>query len=172
MAYVEQRAQIDTTFPISVFDVGLSGSYGRVGLFKSPGRQEQQTAERALKQVKLWELRDRQIGELSGGQLQRVFIARTIVQAADLIILDEPFVGIDMKSEAEIMMVLRQWREIGKTVIVVHHDLNKVTDYFDHILVMNHGILAQGEVQQVYQYDIIKQAFSADLGQALFAGGA
>ena len=109
----------------------LTGTYGKLGLFKSPGHKEKELANDALKQVNLSEFKNRQIGELSGGQLQRVFVARAIVQQADVVILDEPFVGIDVKSENEIMNVLRGWRDSGKSIIVVHHDLNKVAAYFD-----------------------------------------
>lgn len=106
IAYVEQRAALDLTFPISVFEVVLTGTYGKLGLFKSPGQTERDDVMKALEQVNLTEFRNRQIGELSGGQLQRVFVARAIVQQAEVVILDEPFVGIDMKSEEEIMHVL------------------------------------------------------------------
>lgn len=100
--------------------------------------------------VKLAEFSQRQISELSGGQLQRVFVARAIVQDADVIILDEPFVGIDMKSEADIIAILKKWRAAGKTIIVVNHDLNKVTTYFDDLVIINHGVVAQGQTQDVF----------------------
>ena len=168
IAYVEQRAALDLTFPISVFEVVLTGTYGKLGLFKSPGRKERELAIDALKQVNLVEFKNRQIGELSGGQLQRVFVARAIVQQADVVILDEPFVGIDMKSEEEIMNVLRGWRNAGKTIIVVHHDLNKVAAYFDELLIMNHGVIAHGPVSTVYTQENMTRAFSADLSAMLF----
>ena len=146
----------------------LTGTYGKLGLFKSPGRKERELAIDALKQVNLVEFKNRQIGELSGGQLQRVFVARAIVQQADVVILDEPFVGIDMKSEEEIMNVLRGWRNAGKTIIVVHHDLNKVAAYFDELLIMNHGVIAHGPVSTVYTQENMTRAFSADLSAMLF----
>ncbi|WP_022791481.1 metal ABC transporter ATP-binding protein [Weissella halotolerans] len=168
IAYVEQRADLDLSFPINVEELVLTGTYSKLGLFKTPGKAERQAAQAALAQVKLLDFRKRQIGELSGGQLQRVFVARAIVQEAQVVILDEPFVGIDMHSEAEIMKILQAWREAGKTIIVVHHDLNKVRQYFDDLVVMNHGIIAAGPVEQVYQRETIQQAFSADLGAVLF----
>lgn len=168
IAYVEQRANLDLTFPISVFELVLTGTYGKLGLFKSPGQVEKDLAMDALKQVKLEEFKNRQIGGLSGGQLQRVFVARAIVQQADVVILDEPFVGIDMTSEAEIMNILKKWRNEGKTIIVVHHDLNKVANYFDNLVIMNHGIVASGPVGDVYTQQNIQKAFSADLGAVLF----
>ena len=110
----------------------------------------------------------RQIGNLSGGQLQRVFVARAILQQAEIVILDEPFVGIDLESEGAIMKILKQWRNENKTIIVVHHDLNKVFDYFDELVVMNHGIIDYGPTKEVYNSKNIEKAFSADLSSVLF----
>ena len=169
IAYVEQRKDLDLTFPINVLDLVLTGTYGRLGLLKSPGKKERQAALEALEQVGLEDFTKRQISQLSGGQLQRVFVACAIVQQADIMILDEPFVGIDMKSEQEIMAILNQWRDAGKTLIVVHHDLNKVSNYFDELVVMNHGIIAEGPVEEVYTAQNIERAFSADLSNVLFA---
>ena len=168
IAYVEQRKDLDLTFPINVQDLVLTGTYGRLGLLKSPGKKERQAALDALTQVGLEDFKKRQISQLSGGQLQRVFVARAIVQHAEIIIMDEPFVGIDMKSEQEIMTILNQWRDAGKTLIVVHHDLNKVSKYFDELVVMNHGIVAEGPVKEVYTAQNIERAFSADLSSVLF----
>ncbi|AVK62654.1 manganese ABC transporter ATP-binding protein [Lactobacillus sp. CBA3606] len=169
VAYVEQRKELDLTFPINVFEVVLTGTYGRLGLFKSPGKAERQASQAALAQVDLTAFAKRQIGNLSGGQLQRVFVARAIVQQAELIILDEPFVGIDLQSETAIMAILKQWRDQGKTIIVVHHDLNKVSRYFDDLVILNHGIVDFGPVETVYQAANIEKAFSADLSAVLFA---
>ncbi len=108
IAYVEQRKDLDLTFPIDVFDLVLTGTYGKLGLFKNPGKAEKQASRDALEQVSLTEFSKRQISNLSGGQLQRVFVARAIVQQADIIILDEPFVGIDLQSETAIMKILKQ----------------------------------------------------------------
>ncbi|WP_179394184.1 metal ABC transporter ATP-binding protein [Lacticaseibacillus absianus] len=168
IAYVEQRKDLDLTFPINVFDVVLTGTYGQLGLFRSPGKAERTAAYEALAQVELTGFAPRQIGSLSGGQLQRVFVARAIVQQADIIILDEPFVGIDLQSETAIMTILKAWRDAGKTIIVVHHDLNKVSRYFDDLVVMNHGIIDFGPVAQTYSAANIEQAFSADLSAVLF----
>ena len=169
-AYVEQRKNLDLTFPISVFDVVMTGTYGKLGFLKSPGKKERAASQAALAQVSLTEFANRQIGNLSGGQLQRVFVARAIVQEAEVIILDEPFVGIDLQSETAIMAILQQWRDAGKTIIVVHHDLNKVSRYFDDLVIMNHGIVDYGAVSDVYNAKNIEKAFSADLSAVLFAG--
>jgi len=169
IAYVEQRKDIDLTFPINVFDVVLTGTYGRLGLFREPSKADRQRCQDALDQLGLSEFAQRQISQLSGGQLQRVFVARAIVQDASIIIMDEPFVGIDLQSETVIMRLLHQWRDEGKTVIVVHHDLNKVNHYFDELVILNHGIVAAGPVAEVYTPANIERTFSADLSQVLFA---
>lgn len=168
IAYVEQRKNLDLTFPISVFDVVLSGTYAKLGLFKNPGKLEKKQATNALEQVGLLELKNRQIGELSGGQLQRVFVARAIVQDAQVVILDEPFVGIDLQSERAIMNILHDWQQKGKTIIVVHHDLNKAPQYFDDLVILNHGIVDFGPTSAVYKPENIQKAFSADLSHVLF----
>ncbi|KRO28390.1 manganese abc transporter, atp-binding protein (mtsc) [Lactiplantibacillus fabifermentans DSM 21115] len=173
IAYVEQRKDLDLSFPISVFEVVMTGTYGKLGLFRQPGKAARDASRAALEQVDLAEFADRQIGQLSGGQLQRVFVARAIVQEAQVIILDEPFVGIDLQSETAIMAILKQWRDAGKTIIVVHHDLNKVSHYFDDLVILNHGIIDYGPVDDVYTADNIERTFSADLSAVLFspAGG-
>ncbi|CAM3111240.1 MAG: metal ABC transporter ATP-binding protein [Pseudolactococcus laudensis] len=168
VAYVEQRSAVDLTFPINVLDLVLTGTYPKLGIFKSPGPLEKQAALDALAQVDLANFKDRQIGSLSGGQLQRVFVARAIVQDAAVVILDEPFVGIDMASEQKIMAILKQWSDAGKTMIVVNHDLNKVTQYFDDLVIINRGIIAQGPVSETYQMVNIQKAFSLDFGKLLF----
>lgn len=168
IAYVEQRKELDLSFPINVFEVVLSGCYGRLGLFKDPKKQDKKRVWQALEAVGLTNLAKRQIGELSGGQLQRVFVARAIVQDAQVIILDEPFVGIDLKSEQEIIKILKAWQKENKTIIIVHHDLSKVYDYFDELVIVKQGILAKGVVKEVYTKENIAQAFNMDLAQTLF----
>ncbi|KRM23404.1 metal ABC transporter ATP-binding protein [Latilactobacillus graminis] len=168
IAYVEQRKDLDLNFPINVFDVVLTGTYGQLGVFHNPGQKAKQASLAALEQVGLSAFSKRQIGQLSGGQLQRVFVARAIVQEAAIIILDEPFVGIDLQSETAIMGIMKQWRDAGKTIIVIHHDLNKVSQYFDDLVVMNHGVVDYGPVKKVYNAQNITQAFSADLSTVLF----
>ncbi|MBS7577126.1 MULTISPECIES: metal ABC transporter ATP-binding protein [unclassified Enterococcus] len=168
IAYVEQRKDLDLSFPIDVFDLVLTGTYGKLGLFKSPDKNAVNSCQRAIEQVGLTEFSHRQIGNLSGGQLQRAFVARAIVQKAEVIVLDEPFVGIDLQSETAIMAIMKQWKLENKTIIVVHHDLNKVSSYFDDLVIMNHGLIDFGPTQQVYNAKNIGQAFSADLSSVLF----
>lgn len=169
IAYVEQRKELDLNFPIDVFDLVLTGTYGKLGLFKSPSKREKLVSKEALEQVSLSNFSKRQIGNLSGGQLQRVFVARAIVQQAEIIVLDEPFVGIDLQSETAIMKILKQWRDENKTIIVIHHDLNKVSNYFDDLVILNHGIVDYGPTQQVYNPQNMEKAFSADLSAVLFS---
>lgn len=168
IAYVEQRAALDLTFPISVLEVILTGTYPKLGMFKTPGEREKKVVLDALDKVDLVSFKDHQIGQLSGGQLQRVFIARTIVQEADVVILDEPFVGIDMASEQKIMAILKEWCCMGKTVIVVHHDLNKVSHYFDELVMLNRKLIAQGPVEETYKLANIQKTYSQDFGALLF----
>ncbi|WP_285298668.1 metal ABC transporter ATP-binding protein [Lactiplantibacillus plantarum] len=168
IAYVEQRKDLDLTFPINVFDVVLTGTYGKLGLFREPSKADRQRCQDSLEQLELADLAQRQISQLSGGQLQRVFVARALVQEADIIILDEPFVGIDLQSETAIMTILHQWRDAGKMIIVVHHDLNKVSRYFDDLVILNHGIVDYGPVDAVYTPANIERTFSADLSAVLF----
>ncbi|EGP5213284.1 metal ABC transporter ATP-binding protein [Enterococcus faecium] len=168
IAYVEQRKDLDLSFPINVYELVLTGSYGKLGLFKTPGEDEKKACEEAIKKVNMSNYCDRQIGNLYGGQLQRIFVARAILQQVEIVILDEPFVGIDLESEGAIMKILKQWRDENKTIIVVHHDLNKVFDYFDELVVMNHGIIDYGPTKEVYNSKNIEKSFSADLSSVLF----
>ncbi|MBC1482352.1 metal ABC transporter ATP-binding protein [Listeria sp. FSL L7-1558] len=159
IAYVPQRSEVDLTFPITVLDMVLLGTYPTLGLVKRPGKKEKQIALEALEQVEMTSFRKRQIGELSGGQLQRVFIARALAQHAESFFLDEPFAGIDMTSEALIMKLLKKWRDSGKTIVVVHHDFHKVAAYFDEIILLNKKLIAHGLVEQTFTEDNIKTAY-------------
>ncbi|MBC1515757.1 metal ABC transporter ATP-binding protein [Listeria immobilis] len=170
IAYVPQRSEVDLTFPITVLDMVLLGTYPTLGLVKRPGKKEKQIALEALEQVEMTSFRKRQIGELSGGQLQRVFIARALAQHAEIFFLDEPFAGIDMTSEALIMKLLKKWRDSGKTIVVVHHDFHKVAAYFDEIILLNKKIIAHGLVEQTFTEDNIKTAYG-DAPIAFAEGG-
>lgn len=160
-AYVEQKRDIDMDFPITVFQCVLLGTYPSLGLFKRPGSKEKKAASEALKKVGLEGLGERQIGQLSGGQFQRVLIARTLAQNADLILLDEPFVGIDVTSEAIIINLLKELASQDKTILIVHHDLNKIRRYFDNLIIVNETVIAAGPVDKVYTKENMKNAFNA-----------
>ncbi|HAC6026852.1 TPA: metal ABC transporter ATP-binding protein [Listeria monocytogenes] len=159
IAYVPQRSEVDLTFPITVFDMVLLGTYPALGLIKRPGKKEKQLALDALEQVEMTGFMKRQIGELSGGQLQRVFIARALAQHAEIFFLDEPFAGIDMTSEALIMRLLKKLRDNGKTIVVVHHDFHKVAAYFDDIILLNKKLVAHGPVEQTFIEEKIQFAY-------------
>lgn len=158
-AYVEQKKELDLDFPINVMDCVLLGTYPSLGLFKRPGSAEKSRARKAIEQVGLSGLESRQIGELSGGQFQRVLIARTIVQNAELIFLDEPFSGVDVNSEAIIIDLLKQLAKEGKAVFMVHHDLTKVNQYFDKLILINKGVIAYGDTEDVYNKENLKRTF-------------
>ncbi|UTW05826.1 metal ABC transporter ATP-binding protein [Pseudomonas benzenivorans] len=159
VAYVPQRSEIDWQFPISVLDTVVLGTYPNLGWFNKPGRQERQRALECLRRVGMQDFALRQIGELSGGQQQRVFLARALVQHADLYLLDEPFVGIDALSERTIIGILKSLRDAGKTVLVVHHDLSKATEYFDRLVLINQRILDYGDAAEVCRPDILAKAY-------------
>lgn len=159
IAYVEQRQDLDLSFPISVFDTVLLGTYPKLGLIKRPGKKEKKLAKEALETVDMLAFSQRQISELSGGQLQRVFIARAIAQQPDWFFLDEPFVGIDLVSEEVIVKVLKKLRDEGKSMVIVHHDLSKVTKYFDHLIMLNKSVIADGPVDQVFKQDNLSSIY-------------
>lgn len=163
IAYVPQRSLIDWDFPINVLDTVLLGTYPHLGLLRKPGRAERELAFACLEEVGMADCSSRQIGELSGGQQQRVFIARALAQRPNLFFLDEPFVGIDAHSEEMIISILRRLRDEGKTVLIVHHDLNKVNDYFDDVLLLNRELIGFGPVEQVFNKDLLAAAFAAQL---------
>lgn len=162
-AYVPQRSLIDWDFPINVLETVLLGTYPQLGLLRRPGRAEREWARACLEEVGMEQYANRQIGELSGGQQQRVFIARALAQRANLLLLDEPFVGIDANSEETIINILRRLRAEGKTVLIVHHDLSKVHDYFDDVVLLNKELIGYGPVEQVFNKDLLTAAFAAQL---------
>ncbi|MDA9471468.1 metal ABC transporter ATP-binding protein [Enterococcus sp. 5H] len=170
VAYVEQRSALDLSFPINVLEVVLLGTYPKLGLMKRPKKEDKAKALAALQTVQLEAFAKRQIGELSGGQLQRVFIARVLAQDADVIVLDEPFVGIDMTSEKVIMDILKQLKEAGKTIVIVHHDLHKVAHYFDEIIILKKRLIAAGPVATTFTNKNIQAAYGETMGDIIIKG--
>ena len=146
------------------------GTFPKLGLFHRPKEKEKLKVTESLKQVKMEEFGDRQIGELSGGQLQRVFIARALAQEADIIFLDEPFVGIDMNSEKVIIDLLKKLRDEGKTIVVVHHDLSKVTTYFDDLIILNQELISYGPISKSFTTANIKAAYGDSMGDLTIKG--
>lgn len=159
IAYVPQRESVDWDFPITARDLVLMGRYGRLGLFRWPRAADWAAADRCLEMVGMAPYASRQISQLSGGQQQRVFIARALLQEADIYFMDEPFTGIDMASESIIMDLLRQQKSNGKTVFVVHHDLNTVESYFDWVVMLNMRLIACGKTQEVFNADTLNAAY-------------
>ncbi len=159
VAYVEQKSAIDFTFPITVEECVSLGTYSRVGVLKKLGQREWNDVYKALKMVGLLDFKKRQIGELSGGQFQRVLLARCLVQDTKYIFLDEPFVGIDLVSEQIIVSILNDLKKQGKTIVIVHHDLGKVKQYFDQVMILNKKLIAIGNTEEVFNKAILKEAY-------------
>lgn len=170
IAYVEQRSAIDLTFPITVEETVLLGTYPRLGIFRRPGKEQKEKVVASLEKVKMSEFSKRQIGELSGGQLQRVFIARALAQDADIILLDEPFVGIDLTSEKVIVDLLKELRDTGKTIAIVHHDLHKTKEYFDNLIILNRKLIAAGSVNRAFTTENIRLAYGEVMGDIVIKG--
>jgi len=163
IAYVPQRESVDWDFPSSVLDVVLMGFYREIGWFRRIKRSHRQRALEALEQVGIADLKDRQISQLSGGQQQRTFLARALVQASQILLLDEPFAAVDAATEQSIIEVLRQQRDLGKTIFVVHHDLHTVPQYFDHVLLINVHAVAWGPIEQVFTEENLKRTYGGRL---------
>ena len=150
IAYVEQKSQIDFTFPITIRECVALGRTVKKKPLQRLTKEDWKKVDTAIEEVGLTDLASRQIGALSGGQFQRVLLARCMVQEAQYIFLDEPFVGIDMLSEKVIMTILRKWKEEGKTILMVNHDLSKVKEYFDQVILVKHAIVASGKTEDVF----------------------
>lgn len=163
IAYVEQKIHIDYHFPIKVKECVSLGLYPKIKLFQRLKASDWEKVARALKIVGLEEFAERQISQLSGGQFQRVLIARCLVQEADYIFLDEPFVGIDSVSEEIIMKTLRQLRKAGKTILIVHHDLSKVVAYFDQVLLLNKEVIAFGSTESTFTKENMQKTYGSQL---------
>ena len=155
LAYVPQRNSVDWDFPTTLFDVVEMGCYGRVGLFKRVSKEEKQKVLKAIEQVGMLEFKDRQISELSGGQQQRAFIARALVQEADIYLMDEPFQGVDSTTEKSIVEILKKLKAKGKPIIVVHHDLQTVPTYFESVALINKAVIVSGKVSEVFTQENI-----------------
>ncbi len=161
IAYVPQRAAIDWDFPILVLDAVLLGTYPKLGIFRRPSKADREWAYECLEKVGMEAHSKKQIGELSGGQQQRVFLARALAQKADFFFLDEPLVGIDVTSEEVIMNILKDLRDEGKSIFVVHHDLTKVGEYFDDLILLNKKLIKSGPVKSVLQPELMREAYEA-----------
>lgn len=163
IGYVPQRGSVDWDFPTNALDVVTMGLYGQIGWFKRPTSRHKQMAYEALEKMGMADYAERQISQLSGGQQQRVFLARALVQNADLYFMDEPLVGVDAATERAIMDILRELKAKGKTVMVVHHDLQTVEDYFDHVLLLNRTVLHHGKTEDVFTKENIAETYGGNM---------
>ena len=163
IAYVPQRAAVDWGFPVRVIDVVLMGTYRQTGLLGRITPEVRAQAHACLARVGMQEFATRQIGALSGGQQQRVFLARALAQKAELYVLDEPFAGVDVSSEATLIAVLKSLRDEGATILVVHHDLSSVTSYFDRVLLLNKRGVAEGPVATTFTSRLIAQTYGGQV---------
>lgn len=165
VAYAPQNEDVDWTFPISVEDVVTMGRYGQMGWRRRASADDRARVDAALERVELSDLRSRQIGELSGGQRKRAFVARGLAQGADLLFLDEPFAGVDKRSEATITKLLRDLAEEGRTIVVSTHDLVAVPALCDQVALINRRIIAHGDVDEVLVPDLLAEAFGGFVPQ-------
>jgi manganese/zinc/iron transport system ATP- binding protein len=163
IGYVPQRESVDWDFPISALDVVLMGRYGRLGWFRRPGLEDRQAAVEALEKVGMEAFRDRQISQLSGGQQQRVFLARALAQDARVYLMDEPFAGVDASTERAIIDILIELRHQGKTILVVHHDLQTVTQYFDWVIMLNMRVVVSGPTAEAFTDDNLQKTYGGRL---------
>jgi manganese/zinc/iron transport system ATP- binding protein len=163
VAYVPQRESVDWDFPASVYDVVMMGRYRKSNLLKRNNKADVEIVNKSIERVGLTELKDRQISQLSGGQQQRVFIARALAQKADIYLMDEPFAGVDAATESSILKLLQEIRELGKTVIIIHHDLQTVSEYFDYLVLLNTRLIAKGTLQEVLTKENLSNAYGGQL---------
>lgn len=163
VVYVPQKNDVDWNFPAIVFDIVLMGRYPHKKLFSKLSEEDRKIADEALAEVGIEHLKERQIGELSGGQQQRVFLARALCQQAEVFLFDEPFVGIDVTTEEKIIQILKKLAADGKTLLVVHHDLSTVDDYFDKVILLNQRLIACGDTETTFTEENVKKAYGGQL---------
>ena len=163
VAYVPQKNDVDWSFPATVMDVVLMGRYPFKGVFQRLSSEDKEIAMDALKEVGMEVFKDRQIGELSGGQQQRVFLARALCQNAQVFFLDEPFVGVDILTEEKIITILKKLAKQGKSLLVVHHDLGSVQDYFDDVILLNQRLIAYGPTETTFNDENIRRTYGGQL---------
>lgn len=163
VVYVPQKSDVDWNFPATVMDIVLMGRYPHKKIFQRIDQHDRDVAAAALQEVGMEDFSDRQIGELSGGQQQRVFLARALCQEANIFLLDEPFVGVDVTTEEKIIQILKRLASEGKTLMVVHHDLSTVPAYFDKVILLNQRLIAFGDTETTFTQENITKAYSSQL---------
>jgi len=163
VGYVPQRESVDWDFPVNALDVVMMGRYGKLGWFQRPGKKDREAAMECLAKLGMADYAKRQISQLSGGQQQRVFLSRALAQEAKLYFMDEPFVGVDAATERAIITLLRELKNQGRTVVAVHHTLQTVREYFDHVILLNMRVVAQGPVADVFTNDNLQKTYGGKL---------
>ncbi len=163
VSYVPQRETVDWDFPTNVLDVVLMGRYGRAGIFNRLSKRDKEIAQQSLEKVGMWQFARRQIAQLSGGQQQRVFMARALAEQAELHLMDEPFAGVDSATENSIFQVFEEIKQAGKTMMVVHHDLQSAAKYFDWIVLLNTRLIAVGPTEEVFTPELLQEAYGGKL---------
>jgi manganese/iron transport system ATP-binding protein len=168
VAYVPQAEDVDWEFPVSVWDVAMMGRYGAMNFLRIPRAVDKAKVEESLRRVSMWEFKDRQIGELSGGQKKRVFLARALAQGGRVILLDEPFTGVDVRTEEAIIALLRELRAAGCIILVSTHNLGSVPEFCDQVVLINRTVLAYGATSRVFTEENLAAAFGGVLRQFHF----
>jgi ABC-type Mn2+/Zn2+ transport system ATPase subunit len=163
VAYVPQSEEVDWNFPVSVHEVVMMGRYGYMNLLRIPNAIDKLAVRESLERVEMWEMRDRQIGELSGGQKKRTFFARALAQRANVLLLDEPFAGVDVKTEKMMIHLLMELRDVGYTVLISTHDLSSITTFCDQVVLINRTILAYGETSEVFTEENLSRTFGGSI---------
>jgi manganese/iron transport system ATP-binding protein/manganese/zinc/iron transport system ATP- binding protein len=163
VAYVPQRGAVDWDFPVTVREVAMMGRYGAIPWYRQPGKEDHRIVDEALEMVRMREFSHRQIGQLSGGQQQRVFIARALAQGAQILLLDEPFAGVDAATEQAILSILTQAKSSGRTLVVVHHDLTTAGEYFDRLILIKQRLYAYGHPRAVMREDLLSEVYEGKL---------
>lgn len=168
LAYVPQRGAVDWDYPITVYEVAMMGRYGHIPWWRDPSPKDDELVNAALDMVRMADLKDRQIGQLSGGQQQRVFMARALAQGSEILLLDEPFAGVDAATERAILDVLERARTTGRTLVVVHHDLASAAEYFDRLMLIKQRLYAYGTPEAVLNPDLLSEVYEGKL--RIFSG--
>lgn len=165
VAYVPQTEAVDWNFPVSVRDVVMMGRYGFMNIFRWASKHDHELVAKALERVDLTDFADRQVGQLSGGQRKRVFVARALAQGASILLLDEPFAGVDAKTEASLVELLRDLQKQGVTTLIAAHDLSTISSYCDHVILLKQTVVASGETKKVFTPENIAKTYDSILGK-------
>jgi ABC-type Mn2+/Zn2+ transport system ATPase subunit len=168
VAYVPQSEDVDWNFPVSVYDVVMMGRYGYMNILRIPSEKDKRVVQESLERVQMWDIRHNQIGELSGGQKKRAFFARALAQEAKVLLLDEPFTGVDIKTEKAMIGLLIQLREQGHTILISTHDLASITTFCNQVVLINRTILAYGDTSEVFTEENLSRTFGDSFGNLPF----